>query len=111
MSLSTAVDVGLIEAQASKHEQFGQDISSQLDTLKANVEGVLSKSSSEATKALHISTETWVENVKKTVIEHMNAMAANIRKAAGDSSAQDETSMKQLLDVPLETGIFLGGSK
>lgn len=111
MSLSTAVDTGQIEAQAKKHEDFGTQISSELDTLKTNVEGVLAKSSSEATKALHISTETWVQNVKKTVIEHMNAMAANIRKAAGDSAAQDETSMKQLLDVPLETGIFLGGSK
>lgn len=106
---STQLDKDQIYAQASKHEQIAQQISDSLNTLQTNVDDTLNRSSSEATKALKMSTETWVASVRKSVLEHMNAMAQNIRREADNQEGTDQSSMKKIMDIPLETGIFLGG--
>jgi len=111
MSHSTSLDPQDISRQATRHETTAQNISEQLTQLKTNVIEVLNRSNSAATKALHMSTETWIESVRNSVLSHMNAMAENIRREANNQESMDQDNMSQILNVPLETGIFLGGSK
>jgi formylmethanofuran:tetrahydromethanopterin formyltransferase len=109
MSRSTQLDPAEIHRQASNHDQTRENIVGQLDQLKVDVQNVLQASGSAATRALSTSTDSWVESVKKTVISHMEAMAQNIRREADGQEATDETLNQQILNIPIETGNFLGG--
>jgi hypothetical protein len=110
MSHSTTVDKDQIFDQASKHEQFAQDMAGELDTLLAKIEGWTAASTSEATKALHFTAENWIANVKKTVLEHVNTMATNIRSEATNQTGTDESLVKQINSIQIETSTFLGGN-
>jgi len=110
MSHSTQLNPETINQQASRHEETAQNISGQLDTLKQQVDETLHHSRSAATQALSTTTDNWVESVRKSVLSHMNAMAQDIRREANDQQALDEESMKTVLNIPMETGNFLGVS-
>jgi hypothetical protein len=110
MSHSTQLNPETINQQAARHEDTAQNISQQLDQLKQAVDDTLAQSTSAATRALSTTTDNWVESVRKSVLEHMNAMAQNIRREASDQEALDQESMQSVLNVPMETGNFLGAS-
>jgi hypothetical protein len=108
MSHSTKLNPQTINQQATRHEETSQNISQQLDTLKQAVEDTLAQSTSAATRALSTTTDHWVESVRKSVLDHLNAMATNIRREANDQEALDQESMNTVLNVPMDTGNFLG---
>ncbi|MFL6119487.1 hypothetical protein [Actinophytocola sp.] len=108
MAHTTQLDPDEIRKQADNHDTTREAICAQLDQLKLDVEHVLQASKSAATQALSTSTDTWVENVKKSVIAHMQAMAENIRRESNNQEGTDETSNQQIMNIPLETGTFLG---
>jgi hypothetical protein len=108
MPHTTQLDPEEIRKQADKHDTTRESIVGQLDQLKVAVEQVLSASGSAATRALSTSTDTWVENVKKSVIAHMQAMAENIRRESNNQEGTDEDLNQQIMNIPLETGSFLG---
>ncbi|KFU75365.1 hypothetical protein SAMN04489729_7086 [Amycolatopsis lurida] len=108
MAHSTQLNTQTINQQASRHEETAANISQQLDQLKAQVEATLAASSSSATRALSTTTDRWVESVRKSVLEHMHAMAENMRREANNQDAMDSDSMQAILNVPMETGNFLG---
>lgn len=110
MSHSTQLNDETINQQAARHEDTAQNISGQLDVLKQQVDETLHNSRSAATQALSNTTDSWVESVRKSVLSHMTAMANDIRREARDQVALDEESMKAVLNVPMETGNFLGVS-
>ncbi|MFE0022047.1 hypothetical protein [Amycolatopsis sp. NPDC059021] len=109
MSHTTTVDKGKIFEQATKHEEFAQQMAAELDKLLAHIQQTTSSSPSEATKALHYTAENWIGNVKKTVLEHVNTMATNIRNEANNQTGTDEALVKQINSVQIETNTFLGG--
>jgi membrane-associated HD superfamily phosphohydrolase len=108
MAHTTQLDPDEIRKQADKHDTTRDSIVGQLQQLKVDVENVLQASTSAATKALSTSTDTWVENVKTSVIEHMRAMADNIRRESNNQEGTDEDFNQQIMNIPLETGTFLG---
>jgi hypothetical protein len=108
MAHSTQLDPTEIHRQADKHDTTRENIVGQLDQLKVDVQEVLQRSTSAATRALQSSTDTWVESVKKSVIAHMQTMAENIRREASDQEGTDEDLNSQIMNIPLETGSFLG---
>jgi uncharacterized protein YukE len=110
MSHSTQLNPETINQQAARHEETAQTISQQLDQLKQHVDDTLQRSTSAATRALSTTCDNWVESVRKSVLDHMNAMAGNIRREANDQEALDQQSMQAVLNVPMETGNFLGVS-
>ncbi|GAA1981851.1 hypothetical protein [Amycolatopsis minnesotensis] len=110
MSHTTTVDKDKIFDQANKHEQFAQEMSQELDKLLSHIESTTSASPSEATKALSHTAESWIASVKKTVLEHVNTMATNIRNEANNQTGTDESLVKQINSVQIETSNFLGGS-
>ena len=110
MSHTTTVDKGKIFEQATKHETFAQDMTSELDRLLSHIETTTAASPSEATRALHYTAENWITNVKKTVLEHVNTMATNIRKEADNQTGTDDALVKQINSIQIETNTFLGGS-
>jgi hypothetical protein len=107
---STQLNAQTINQQAGRHEETADNISQQLDQLKAQVEATLAASASSATRALSTTTDRWVESVRKSVLEHMHAMAENMRREANNQDAMDSDSMQAILNVPMETGNFLGAS-
>jgi uncharacterized protein YukE len=109
MSRSTQLDPAEIHKQANNHDQTRENIVGQLDQLKVDVQNVLAASGSAATRALSTSTDSWVESVKKTVISHMEQMSTNIRREADGQEATDEELHQAILNIPIETGNFLGG--
>ncbi|QKV73998.1 hypothetical protein [Amycolatopsis sp. Hca4] len=108
MSHSTQLNAQTINQQASRHEETADNISQQLDTLKSQIEATLAASPSAATRALSTTTDRWVESVRKSVLDHMHAMAENMRREANNQEAMDSDSMQSILNVPMETGNFLG---
>ncbi|WP_410604739.1 hypothetical protein [Amycolatopsis sp. lyj-90] len=108
MSHSTQLNAQTINAQASRHEDTADNISGQLDQLKEQVVTTLARSSSDATRALHSTIDRWVESVRKSVLEHMRGMAEIMRREAKGQEAMDSDSMQAILNVPMETGNFLG---
>ncbi|TDV42165.1 hypothetical protein [Actinophytocola oryzae] len=108
MAHTTQLDPDEIRKQADNHDTTREDIVAQLEQLKTAVDDVLGRSTSAATRALSTSTDTWVENVKKSVIEHMKAMADNIRRESNNQEGTDEDFNQQIMNIPLETGTFLG---
>ena len=108
MAHTTQLDPQEIRKQADNHDQTREAIVQQLQQLKVDVENVLQASTSAATRALSTSTDTWVENVKKSVIAHMQAMAENIRRESSNQEGTDEDLNQQIMNIPLETGSFLG---
>ncbi|WP_410586375.1 hypothetical protein [Amycolatopsis sp. lyj-23] len=108
MSHSTQLNAQTINQQAGKHEETADHISAQLDALKTHIESTLAASPSAATRALSTTTDRWVESVRKSVLDHMHAMAENMRREANNQDAMDSESMQAILNVPMETGNFLG---
>ncbi|MFD2419611.1 hypothetical protein [Amycolatopsis pigmentata] len=108
MSHSTQLNVETINQQASRHEETANNVSQQLDQLKSQVEATLAASTSAATRALSTTCDNWVESVRKSVLEHLHGMAENMRREANNQDAMDSGSMQAILNVPMETGNFLG---
>lgn len=110
MAHSTKLSPVTINQQADRHITTKEDIEQQLAQLKVDVDNVLQASTSAATRALSTTTDNWIESLKKSVLAHLEAMAQNIRNEAGNQQSTDETSMNQILNLPMETGNFLGVS-
>ncbi|WIX98218.1 hypothetical protein QRX60_29595 [Amycolatopsis mongoliensis] len=108
MSHSTQLNTETINQQAARHDETADNISQQLDQLKSQVEATLAASTSSATRALSTTTDRWVESVRKSVLDHLHAMAENMRREAKNQDAMDSDSMQSILNVPMETGNFLG---
>ncbi|WP_410611355.1 hypothetical protein [Amycolatopsis sp. lyj-109] len=108
MAHSTQLNVATIERQAAKHDETAQNISSQLDQLKQQVEATLAASTSGATRALSTTCDNWIESVRKSVLAHLQTMAENIRRESKNQGATDEASTQALMNLPMETGNFLG---
>jgi uncharacterized protein HemX len=108
VSHSTQLNAQTINDQASRHEQTADNISQQLDVLKSHIETTLAASPSAATRALSTTTDNWVESVRKSVLAHMHAMAEIMRREANNQDSMDSESMQAILNVPMETGNFLG---
>ncbi|WP_370942287.1 hypothetical protein AB5J62_24560 [Amycolatopsis sp. cg5] len=108
MSHSTTLSPQTINQQADRHDTFAQNISDQLTQLKNEVDQTLQMSTSAATRALSTTCDNWVESVRSSVLQHMTGMANNMRREASDQEAMDQESEKAILNVPMETGNFLG---
>jgi enamine deaminase RidA (YjgF/YER057c/UK114 family) len=108
MSHSTQLNVTTIDQQAARHDSTAENISQQLNQLKAHVEATLAASGSAATRALSTTCDNWVESVRKSVLQHLSAMADNMRREAKNQEGTDQTSTQAILNVPMETGNFLG---
>jgi hypothetical protein len=104
----TKLSPGEIHAQAARHDETRENISGQLDTLKTEIQNTLAASPSAATRALSTTTDNWVESVRKSVLSHLDTMAQNIRNEANNQGATDETAMQNIINLPMETGNFLG---
>jgi len=105
---STQLNVETINAQATRHEDTAQNISQQLDQLKAQVDATLAASTSSATRALSTTCDNWVESVRKSVLAHLNTMAENIRREAANQDGTDQENTSAINNIPMETGNFLG---
>ncbi|TVT62507.1 hypothetical protein ORV05_01500 [Amycolatopsis cynarae] len=110
MSHSTQLSVEQINQQATRHEDTANNISQQLDQLKAQVDATLQASPSAATRALSTTCDNWIESVRKSVLAHLQTMAENIRREAHNQDGTDQTSMQTIMNLPMETGNFLGVS-
>ncbi|GAA1027414.1 MULTISPECIES: hypothetical protein [Amycolatopsis] len=108
MSHSTQLSPATINTQASRHDQTADSISGQLDQLKSQVDATLAASPSAATRALSSTCDHWVESVRQSVLKHLHTMAEDIRAEANNQSAVDEQNMHDVLNVPMDTGDFLG---
>lgn len=108
MAHSTQLNAETIKQQAQRHDDTAQEISSQLDALKAQVDSTLAASGSAATRALSTTTDDWVERVRKSVLSHMHAMAENMRKEADAQHQMDSDNMQSILNLNMETSAFLG---
>lgn len=108
MSHSTKLSPETINQQAAKHDTTRENINGQLDQLKVEIENTLNSSPSAATRALSTTTDNWVESVRKSVLAHLETMAQNIRNEANNQGATDSESMNKILNLPMETGNFLG---
>lgn len=109
MAHSTQLNVTTINQQANRHDEMGADVNRQLDLVKAHVEATLAASTSEATRALSLTCDNWVESMRKNVLKHLAGMAENMRREANNQEALDSTHMQEILNIPLETGNFLSG--
>lgn len=108
MGHSTQLNVETINQQATRHETTSQSVNTQLNQLKSEIEATLAASPSAATRALSTTCDNWVESVRKSVLSHLETMAENIRREAGNQDGTDQTSMQKILSLPMETGNFLG---
>jgi len=108
MAHSTQLNAETINGQASRHDTMADDVSNQLDQLKAQVDATLAASPSAATRALSTTCDNWVESVRKSVLAHLRAMAENMRREASNQDAMDSTNMQQITNLSMETGNFLG---
>jgi uncharacterized protein YukE len=107
--MSTKVDPDVVEAQASSYETTRDNLSQQLENSRTQAKNLVDSSSSEATKALLDIIDTWVNNTKKTMLEHMTTMAKDIRHAKDDQLEVDSQGAKAILNIPPATSTFLGG--
>jgi uncharacterized protein YukE len=108
MSHSTQLSPETINQQAAKHDSTRESIDQQLTQLKTEIENTLAASPSAATRALSTTTDNWVESVRKSVLQHLETMAQNIRNEANNQGATDSEAMQKILNLPMETGNFLG---
>lgn len=97
-----------IHVQAGKHDTTKDNINGKLDGLKTMIHDTLGVSPSAATRALATTCDNWVESVRKSVLSHLETMAQNIRNEANKQGATDEEAMQTILNLPMETGNFLG---
>lgn len=107
--MTTKVDPQVVEKQASDYESTRDDLAGQLENSRTQAKDLVDSSSSEATKALMDIIDTWVDNTKKTMLEHMTTMAGDIRHAKDDQVAVDEQGAKAILNIPPVTSKFLAG--
>lgn len=105
---STKLNPDTINQQADRHLETSADISRQLDQLEREVDSTLNASFSGATQALQSTTDRWINSVKTSVLRHMESMAELIRREATNQGSLDEESMQGILNLPMETGNFLG---
>lgn len=108
MSHSTQLNAQTINQQASRHEETAQNISQQLAQLKSEVDATMQQSNSAATRALSTTCDNWIESVNNSVLKHMNTMAEIMRREAKNQDAADVDNMQAVMNVPMETGNFLG---
>ncbi|GHF44806.1 uncharacterized protein YukE [Amycolatopsis bartoniae] len=108
MSHSTQLSVEQINQQATKHDQTADNINQQLNQLKQQVDATLAASPSAATRALSTTCDNWIESVRKSVLAHLQTMAENIRREASNQDGTDQQSNQAILNLPMETGNFLG---
>lgn len=107
--MTTKVDPEVVEAQAKSYETTRDNLSQQLENSRTQAKSLVDASSSEATKALLDIIDTWVNNTKKTMLEHMTTMAKDIRHAKDDQLEVDSQGAKAILNIPPATSTFLGG--
>jgi len=107
--MSTKVDPEVVEAQAKSYETTRDNLAQQLENSRTQAKGLVDTSSNEATKALLDIIDTWVNNTKKTMLEHMTTMAKDIRHAKDDQLEVDSQSAKAILNIPPATSTFLAG--
>ena len=107
--MSTKVDPDVVEAQAKSYETTRDNLDQQLENSRTQAKSLVDSSSSEATKALLDIIDTWVNNTKKTMLEHMTTMAKDIRHAKDDQLEVDSQGAKAILNIPPATSTFLGG--
>ena len=107
--MATKVDPDVVEAQAKSYETTRDNLDQQLESSRTQAKSLVDNSSSEATKALLDIIDTWVNNTKKTMLEHMTTMAKDIRHAKDDQLEVDQNSAKAILNIPPMTSSFLGG--
>jgi hypothetical protein len=107
--MTTKVDPEVVEAQAGKYESTRDDLDHQLETSRSTAKNLVDSSSSEATKALLDIIDSWVNNTKKTMLEHMTTMAKDIRHAKDDQLEVDSQGAKAILNIPPVTSSFLAG--
>jgi len=112
MAHSTTVNPNDIKAQAQKHDDTAADIGTQLDQLKAEVDGLLQRSWSGATQALQTTCDNWVENLRKSTLDHLTNMATNIRNEADNLGGTDDESVNAINNVSMsvDTSSFLGAT-
>jgi hypothetical protein len=110
MAHSTQLNAETIKAQAARHNTMADDVSSQLDQLKASVDATLAASPSGATRALSSTCDNWVESVRSSVLAHLHAMADNMIREANNQGAMDEQQMQTIQNLDMQTGNFLGVS-
>jgi uncharacterized protein YukE len=108
MAHSTTLNVNTINQQASRHDTTAEEISKQLDQLKVQIDATLAASWSGATRALQTTCDNWVENLRKSTLEHLSNMATNIRNEAKNQAGTDEEAVATINALPMETGNFLG---
>lgn len=104
----TKLNPDQIRTQATRHETTADNIVQQLERLRGEVSSTLALSESAATRALNTTTDRWIDSVKNSVLQHLRSMAENIRRESAGQEAMDEESMQTILNVPMETGNFLG---
>ncbi|MFE3785125.1 hypothetical protein ACFXPA_43895 [Amycolatopsis sp. NPDC059090] len=108
MSHSTQLSPSTINTQAGRHDQTADDISRQLDQLKSSVDATLAASPSAATRALSSTCDHWIESVRNSVLKNLHTMADYIRAEANNQTSVDEQNMHDVLNIPMDTGDFLG---
>lgn len=107
--MATKVDPDVVEAQAKSYESTRDSLDQQLESSRTQAKNLVDSSSSEATQALLQIIDSWVNNTKKTMLEHMTTMAKDIRHAKDDQLEVDQAGAKAILNIPPMTSSFLGG--
>ncbi|UOZ06918.1 hypothetical protein [Amycolatopsis sp. WQ 127309] len=95
---------------STKHKQTSDDISQQLNSLKAEIDSTLASSPSSMTRALSTTFDNWVESVRGQVLGRIDAMSDLIVKVSGNQAAADEEHGSKLAKFSPEVGGFLGGN-
>lgn len=107
--MTTSVSDLVVEKQAKDYEGTRDDLNRQLEQARSHAHDLVSRSRSEATKALNEIIDSWVNNTQKQMLQHMTQMATDIRNAKNAQFQADQDSNKQILNLPPVTSAFLGG--
>ncbi|MEV0679414.1 hypothetical protein AB0I60_23110 [Actinosynnema sp. NPDC050436] len=108
--MTTSLSPAAVNAQAARHVQTSTTVDGHLKNLITDVESVLSVSKSDMTAALRATTQRFADSVRKSALEHLNAMATNIRNEAKGQAALDKEHERQIINMPIETSRFLGAT-
>ncbi|GLY46814.1 hypothetical protein [Lentzea sp. NBRC 102530] len=106
--MTTKVSPEQVKAQANRHDATADNVSQQLDQLKAQVEATLAASPSAATRALSSTADQWIESVRTAVLAKLREMGQTMRTEVGAQQEQDDTARSAITNVPVAVGNFLG---
>lgn len=108
MTTKTRLSAPAVEKTAAGHDTVAEEIDlTNLSNLKKHVDTVLSTSQSQATRALQVVMDDWIDSVRKIVLGRMRDMSAQIRSAASGTTDFDATNKQTISSLPIETGKFL----